>query len=56
MEMLIITLAVILIVSLFLFRDEVSDVLNKIARSRIGFLYILLPIMILVIVLLTQAE
>lgn len=56
MEILIITLAVILIVSLFLFRDEVGNLFNKIAGSRIGFLYILLPIMIIVIVLLTQAE
>jgi hypothetical protein len=56
MEMLIITLAAILIISILLFRDEVSDLLNKIAGSKTGFLYILLPIMIIVIVLLTQAE
>jgi len=56
MEILIITLAVIVIVSLLLFREEVGVLFNKIAGSRIGLLYILLPIMILVIVLITQAE
>jgi hypothetical protein len=56
MEILIITLAAIVIISILLFRDEVGVMLNKIAGSRTGFLYILLPIMIIVIVLLTQAE
>jgi len=56
MEILIITLAVILIVSLLLFMDEVGVLLNKIAGTKMGFLYILLPIMIIVIVLITQAE
>jgi hypothetical protein len=56
MEILIITLAAILIISILLFKDEVGELLNKIAGSKTGFLYILLPIMIIVIVLITQAE
>jgi hypothetical protein len=55
MEILIITLTAILTISLLLFRDEAGILFNKMVASRIGFLYILLPIMIIVIVLLTQA-
>ena len=56
MEILIITIVVILIVSLLLFRDEAGDIFKKIAESKYGFLYILMTLITISAVIIIQAN